>query len=97
EKHVIGMEQSISRQQQYSLVFDHIISRYLFERIVRVFVEFYPRYSFSDVAGQIVKRFRSIQDNYQSIFPTTVYRFSKQSITDNEVVLTDTGEKPLFR
>ena len=97
EKHVIGVEDNITRQQQYSLVFDHIISRYLLERMVKVFVEFYTKYSFEGVAQEIREHFRNIDENPRDVFPPTTYRFSKEPLIDNAVVLVDTGEKPIFR
>lgn len=97
DKHVIGVEDNITKNQQYSLVFDHFISRYLFERMVNTFVEFYRQYSFSDVARQIRQRFINIPNNILDVFPQTTYRFSKQPMEDNNVSVIDTGEKPIFR
>jgi hypothetical protein len=97
EKHVIGVEDGITRPQQYSLVFDHEISRYLLERMVKVFVEFYPEYSFEDVAWNIADRFRKIPGNILDVFPQNTFRFSKQPMVGNSVTLVDTGERPVFR
>ena len=97
DKHVIGIEENITKHQQYSLVFDHFISKYLLERMVKTFVEFYKQYSFEDVARQIRQRFINIPNNILDVFPQTTYRFSKQPMKDNNVLVIDTREKPIFR
>ncbi|MHB1316716.1 MAG: IucA/IucC family C-terminal-domain containing protein [Minisyncoccota bacterium] len=96
-KHFAGTEDNITKDQQYSLVFDHFISKYLFERMVKSFIEFYPKYSFRDVSFKIGERFKNIPNNRLDVFPETVFRFSKQVLTDNHVTLVDTGEIPMFR
>lgn len=69
EKHIIGVEDNITQHQQYSLIFDHLISRYLLERMIRVFIEYYPKYSFGDMAQHIAHRFRNIPGNVLEVFP----------------------------
>lgn len=97
EKHVIGMEDNIRREEQYSLVFDHFISRYLMIRLVQVFTGYYSQYSFQGTCDIIRDRFRAIRDNRLDVFPNTTFRFSDHVMVDNEVRLIDTGELPLFR
>jgi len=97
KKHHAGEEDNINKQQQYSLIFDHFISNYLFTRMVKTFVFLYPKYKFDDVAKQMKTRFRSIKGNPLDVFPDTTYRFGKQNMVGNEVTVENTGEIPLFR
>ena len=97
EKHIIGIEDGITYPQQYSIVFDHEISRYLLERMVRIFVLYYSNYSFDYVARVITSRFRDVAGDIIDMFPQTTYRFSKQSMIGNSVTIVDTKEKPIFR
>ncbi len=97
KKHHAGEEDNITKEQQYSLVFDHFISNYLFARMVRPFVTQYPQYAFDDVAKQIQTRFRGLKDNPLDVFPDTTHRFGKKSMVGNEVVVESTGNKPTFR
>lgn len=96
-KHHAGEEDNITKEQQYSLVFDHFISNYLLARMVRSFVALYPRYTFDDVAKQIQTRFLGIQGNVLDVFPDTTYRFGKKAMVGNEVSVVTTGEPPIFR
>jgi hypothetical protein len=97
DKHIIGVEDKITREQQYSLVFDHIICGYLLERMTRRLIEYYPRYSFEEIAGVIRQRFSRIPGNPLDVFPKTTYRFAKKPMADNNVELVDTRERPVFR
>lgn len=97
KKHHAGEEDRITKEQQYSLVFDHFICNYLLARMTRVFVGLYPQYAFDDVAKLIQKRFRSIQGNPLEVFPDTTHRFGKKHMVGNEVSVVSTGEAPIFR
>jgi hypothetical protein len=96
-KHVIGSEDNIKKEEQYSLVFDHFIGGYLTIRLVEVFVEKFADYSVETVSAAIASRFRSIKNNRLDVFPHTTYRFADKIMIDNEVALIPTGQKPLFR
>lgn len=97
KKHCVGEENNITKEQQYSLVFDHFISNYLLARMVRTFVSLYPQHSFNYVSGQIRERFRGIQGNRLSVFPETTHRFGNKKMIGNDVTIESTGKKPIFR
>lgn len=97
EKHHAGEEDGLTKEQQYSLVFDHFICTYLLSRMVRTFVRLYPRYAYDDVVKQIQYRFQNIQGNLLSVFPERTYRFAKKNMLGNEVTLEVASHKPIFR
>ena len=97
KKHHVGEEDNITKEQQYSLIFDHFISNYLFMRMVNTFVALYPQYAFNDVTQQIQDRFCGIQGNPLDVFPDKTHCFGKKNMIGNEVVVVSTGKVPLFR
>ena len=97
KKHIAGDESNITKEQQYSLVFDHFICDYMMKRIVNIFVELYPQYNHDVVNKKIKDRFRNIPNNPLGVFPETIYQFSKKRMIGNEVTLENTKKKPIFR
>lgn len=98
EKHVIGDEDGITRQEQYSHVYDDMIGNLLFKRMVRTFVEFYSKWNFEFVCNGIASLFNELtRKELFNLFPSTVYKFPKGPLQDNHVRFIDSGERPLFR
>ena len=98
EKHIAGLEEGTTVSSQYSLVYDGMIGRFLFDRLVEAFCNHYD-YSVENVQYAIKKRFLAFSDNYSGKFPDTIYSFDRHASEQegNDIGLKDTGECPPYR
>lgn len=99
QKHIAGEEPGTTRESQFSIVFDNMISKYLLERLVKTFCLYFNKYSKSLVEDSIRNRFHRIPGNNLEMFPETVFKFEKSALDQegNDVRLVDTGISPIFR
>ena len=97
EKHIAGEEDDISKEAQYSLVFDHFICGYLLSRLVKCFTSKYANYTEYDVSGFLKERFVGINNNSLDVFPENVHGFGINEMKDNEVTVEDKGYRSVYR
>lgn len=97
-KHVAGSEQGTTIESQYSHVFDGMIGRYLISRLTKVFCHHFG-VAHHIVSAAIRSYHQRIPGFGSAIFPPTTYRFgiTAHEQAGNDVLLVDSGEKPMFR
>lgn len=86
-----------SREQHYSLVYDHFIGGELFDYLLGVLTRYYGADERA-VRGRIVEAFHLNFPDAANFFPAgTTYYFSNEDLPDNRVRLVDTQRPPRWR
>lgn len=95
KKHIIG-EDEPPVQQEYSLVYDYLVSGHIFPHLSECLQKHYgvPQKKTDEAIKGI---FRELFPNSNDFFPPTTYGFSNKISDDNSVQLEDTHERPRYR
>ncbi len=95
QKHIVGEEAGTDRPKQFSIAYDHLVGDFLLDRLTNTFLEYFPEYSYQQVASNVKKIFRSGFPNADEVFPNQTYTYGPQ--VGNEVNLVVKHPEPIFR
>jgi len=94
-KHIVGEEAGTDRPRQFSIVYDHQVGDYLFDRLINTFRRYYPEYSYKDISSRVSQIFRQGFPDWREVFPEETYTYGQQ--IGNEVNLVPKHLEPIFR
>ena len=94
-KHIVGEEVGTDRPKQFSIAYDHLVGDFLLDRLARTFLEYFPGYSYQQIANNVKGIFNRGFPNANEIFPNQTYTYGPQ--VGNVVNLVVKHTEPVFR
>ena len=97
KKHIIGgKEDPFSREQEYSLVYDHFVAAYVFPYFTSCLQE-HAGIPEQETREAIKKTFQKLLPNQEHTFPKTVFTLTDRLLENNQIEVKNTHELPEYR
>lgn len=97
KKHIIGSkEEPFSREEEYSLVYDHFAASYVFPYFSQCLKE-YAGIPEQEIEHAIKKTFQTLFPKQETCFPKSVVTMSDNIFEDNQIEVNNTNEQPKYR
>ncbi len=96
KKHIVGEEDGITREQEYSLVYDRFVGHYLIGYLTKTLCQYYD-YTEDFAANAVKEVFKYRFPDHKDYFPKEEYAFAGKIFQDNVTKLKVISDEPRFR